>query len=163
MGLWMNTIDPSDNEVQNRCFSRTQGLIHSFAGQSVTRIHLPGLHWAAFAMPTLYNSSFNITISAQPPLFGKRAGCRMKIRHSRQFRTVTPSRYLGNSWMMLHLSGERAFNRPGALDWHVPCEPLSTSRLTATTLHGRLSECYTVSYGKKSSFPCLGIATQETL
>jgi hypothetical protein len=158
----MNTIDPSDNKVQNQCFSRTQGLIHSFAGQSVTRIHLPGLHSAAFAMPTSYSSSFNITITAQALLFGKRAGCRTKIRHSRQFRTITPSGYLGNSWIKSHLSGERAFNRPGTLDWHVPCEPRSTSRLTATNLHGRLSEYYTALYGKQSSFLYLGIATRET-
>jgi hypothetical protein len=158
----MNTIDPSDNKVQNQCFSRTQGLIHSFAGQSVTRIHLPGLHSAVFAMPTSYSSSFNITVTAQPLLFGKRAGCRTKIPHSRQFRTISQSGYLGNSWKMSQLSGERTFNRLVTLDWHVPCEPRSTSRLTATNLHGRLSECCTASYGNQNSFLYPGIATRET-
>jgi hypothetical protein len=92
----------------------------------------------------------------------QRIGCRTKIRHSRQFLTITPSRYLGNSWMMSHLSGERAFDRPGALDRHVPCEPHSTFRLTAMNPHGRLSECYTASYGKQSKFLHQGIVTRRT-
>jgi hypothetical protein len=162
MGLGMNTINFRDNRVQSQCFFRTQGLIHSFAGQWATQTHLPGLHSAASAMPTSYSSSFNTTIIAQPLLFGKRTGCRTKIRRSRHFRTITPSGYLGHSWMMSHLFGERALHRPGVLDWHVPCEPRSASRLTATHLHGRLNECYTASYGKQSIFLYLENAKLES-